>query len=163
MRSEGEEATVSDAAQTITVRPVLWRSLLFPLLYGLAAALMVSVVILVFAGDWPQSFWPVIAGGATGLAIGLLTTWRGLPLELDSQSLCGPSRWTRSASLTLDEIDWRPEPRPGLTAWFLGQRVVRARDGSRKVIIDRWQYRPDEVRRLLAELDRLAGERVRGA
>jgi hypothetical protein len=162
MRSGGEEATVSEAAQPITVRPVLWRSLFFPLLYCLAGALMVSLVLWVYLGDWPQSFWPVIAGGATGLAIGLLTTWRSLPLELDAQALRGPSRWARSASLSLDEIDWRPDPRPGLAAWFLGQRVVRAHDGSRKVIIDRWQYRPSEMRRLLAELDRLAGERVRG-
>ena len=153
---------MSGAAQSITVRPVLWRSLVFPLLYCLAGALMVSLVVLVFAGDWPHSFWPVIAGGATGLAIGLLTTWRSLPLELDSQTLRGPSRWARSASISLDEVDWRPEPRPSLAAWFLGQRVVCARDGSRKVIIDRWQYRPSEMRRLLTELDRLAGERVRG-
>ena len=153
---------MSGAAQSITVRPVLWRSLLFPLLYCLAGALIVSLVLWAFAGHWPQSFWPVIAGGATGLAIGLFATWRSLPLELDSQALRGPTRWARSASISLDEVDWQPEARPSLAAWFLGQRVVRARDGSRKVIIDRWQYRPDEMRRLLTELERLAGERVRG-
>ena len=153
---------MSGAAQSITVRPVLWRSLVFPLLYCLAGALMVSLVLWVYLGDWPYSFWSVIAGGATGLVIGLLTTWRSLPLELDSQALRGPSRWARSARISLDEVDWRAEPRPSLAAWFLGQRVVCARDGSRKVIIDRWQYRPDEMRRLLAELERLAGERIRG-
>jgi hypothetical protein len=163
MRSEGAEETVSEPTQPIIARPVLWRSMLFPTLYGLGGGAAVSLLIRVFAGTWPHNLWWVLAGGVTGLAAGLVLNWRSLPLELGAASLRGPSGWSRSASIAFDEIDWRLEPSPGLTAWYLGQRIVRARDGSRKVIIDRWQYRPAEMRRLLAELDRLAGERARRA
>ena len=103
---------------------------------------MVSLMIRIFVGDWPHNLWWVFAGGATGLAAGLVLSWRSLPLQLDVESLRGPSRWAQTASIALDEIDWRPEPSPGLIAWFLGQRVVIARDGSRKVIIDRWPVSP---------------------
>jgi hypothetical protein len=152
---------VNGDIQPICVRPVLWRALVFPLFFGFVGAASVALVVGVFTTSWPH-IWPVMVGGAVGLAIGVGINWRGLALELDDATLRGPTGWGRRATIALDEVYWRPEPRPGFAAWFLGQRIVSSRDG-RKVIIDRWQYPPGEMRRLLAELDRLAGERESGA
>ena len=152
---------MSGAAQSITVRPVLWRSLVFPLLSGLAGALMVSLVLLVFAGDWPHGFWSIVAGGAhrprdrpphrlAQPATRASTRRCAAPLAGPARPASPSTRSTGGSSLGLAS-----PPGSSASAW-------RARDGSRKVIIDRWQYRPDEMRRLLAGSHRLAGERVRG-
>ncbi len=152
---------MSGRTEAMNVQPIPWRAVAIPLLQGVAAAACVALVLSVIRGSW-SSFWPLLVGGSIGFAVAFALPSRSKPVELDGGALCGPSAWGRRTRIAFDEVDWRAQPRPGRPASLLGGRVVRARDG-RSVVIDRWRYRPRELRRLEAELDRLTGERGRGA
>lgn len=155
--------TASENVMSISIRPVFWRVLLFPLLHGIAGAVVVELLFRLSTGSWLHPMWLLAALVVGVTAVGLLITWRSLALELDAHALHGPGRWGRRATIALDAVDWHARPRPGLLGWFFGQRIVRGRDGRSAIVIDRWQYAPGEVHDLEAGLDVLAGEREHGA
>ena len=148
--------TANESVVPISIRPVFWRVLLFPLLNGIAGAVVAELLFRLSTGSWLRPLWLLAALVLGVTAVGLLVTWRSLALELDAQALRGPARWGRRCTSRPRRGRLAREPGPVFLGWFFGQRIVRARDSRGVIVIDRWQYPPSEVRDLEAELEVLA-------
>ena len=152
--------SVSGDLEQLTVRPVLWRAFVFPLLFGLPGGVCIAIVHALATASGTAS-WPYLIGGTVGVALPFALPPRGRPLELDARALRGCSRWGRRVALALDEVDWRADRDASRAARVFGTRVVRARGGG-ELVIERWHYPPREMRRFDEEIDRLAEERGGG-
>lgn len=136
----------TDDFEAVTIRPSVVRVAVYGVLFGLAGALVVLLVLtLVFGRSSAISLLSMLV-----LILGPILTAprlakRGV-IEIVHGMVSGPALGGREM-IRLEDIDWRrTENRTFLQRVFGGQRIYST--SGRHIIVTPWMYRPEDVWRL---------------
>lgn len=140
------QTVAADSFERFIIRPSVVRVAAYGVLFGLAGALVVLLVLtLVFGRSSAISLVSVLV-----LILGPIFTAprlakRGV-IEIVHGMVSGPALGGREM-IRLEDIDWRrTENRTFLQRVFGGQRIYST--SGRHIIVTPWMYRPEDVWRL---------------